>query len=147
MRVTGIPRRIGSLTSERVVGAVRTGSPVHSLVSCSRPWESSHPLPVSVSMLHRRLIALSLATVVLAPSTAFSASATQDAYSSDGGPVITDETDPASDAAPAEAASAAPAGAITSSLPFTGVEAGLIGIAGLGLMGTGVALRRSTRQY
>lgn len=97
-------------------------------------------------MLHRRLLALSLTALVFAPSTAFAASATQDAYGDDDEVVVSDETDTGDDATPADTADAAPTATSNSSLPFTGLEAGLIAAAGLGLAGTGVALRRAARE-
>lgn len=102
-------------------------------------------------MLHRRLFALALASLFLAPSASFAASATQDGYGDDGDVVVQDDTDTGSNddttPAPADTADAAPATASGSSnLPFTGLEAGLIAAAGLGLAGTGMALRRAARE-
>ncbi|MFT4034749.1 MAG: hypothetical protein QM679_04135 [Patulibacter sp.] len=85
----------------------------------------------------------------VSPAASFAASATQDAYD-EGDTVVQDDTDSGSDddtsptATPAAAAS--PSTTSTSTLPFTGLEAGLIAIAGLGLAGTGAALRRAGRE-
>lgn len=98
-------------------------------------------------MLHRRLIALSLTALVFAPSTSFAASATQDAYDDNDDVVVSDETDTGSDdTTPTDTADASPSTTSNSSLPFTGLEAGLIAAAGLGLMGTGIVLRRAARE-
>ncbi len=105
-------------------------------------------------MLHPRLLALALsfffvsAPVVVVPA-AFAASATQDAYD-DTGEVVEDADEPADDTgvSPAdteETAEASPSTAASTSLPFTGLEAGLIAAAGLGLAGTGLVLRRAAR--
>ena len=98
-------------------------------------------------MLHRRLFALTLTALVFAPATSFAASATQDAYDDNDEVVVSDETDTGSDdTSPTDTADASPTATSTSSLPFTGLEAGLIAAAGLGLAGTGVALRRAARE-
>lgn len=100
----------------------------------------------SVSM--RRLLTTALITATaagaLAPA-ALAASATQDGY----GPEQTvTPSDPKSTGAtePAQTAAAAPTATSTGTLPFTGTEAALIGIAGLGLVGVGLTLRRAGRQ-
>lgn len=95
-------------------------------------------------MLHRRLLVLSLTALVFAPATSFAASATQDAYDETDDVVVQDETDSGSE--PAPTATASPAATSASSLPFTGLEAGLIAAAGLGLAGTGLVLRRAARE-
>lgn len=98
-------------------------------------------------MLHRRLLALSLTALVFAPATSFAASATQDGYSEDDDVVVSDDTETQSDdTTPADTADATPTATSTSSLPFTGLEAGLIAAAGLGLAGTGIVLRRAARE-
>ena len=99
-------------------------------------------------MLHRRFLILVAALLAFAPSTAFAASATQDAYAPeetevDNTPPEDSDVSPSTDSSPAQAA---PTATGTSSLPFTGMEAGMIAIAGLGLAGTGVALRRVGRE-
>ncbi len=97
-------------------------------------------------MLHRRLLPFTLALLFASPAASFAASATQDAYSDDSN-VVQDDTDSGSnDAAEPTPQPAAPSATTTSSLPFTGLEAGLIAAAGLGLAGTGVALRRAARE-
>lgn len=97
-------------------------------------------------MLHRRLLALTLAALLASPAAAFAASATQDAYD-DGGSVVQEDTDNGSeDTTQPDTVEATPAPAAPSNLPFTGLEAGLIAAAGLGLAGTGVALRRAARE-
>lgn len=106
-------------------------------------------LPVFSCMLHRRLLALSLTALVFAPATSFAASATQDAYDDTDDVVVQDETDTGSDdtTTPSnDTADASPSTTSNSSLPFTGLEAGLIAAAGLGLAGTGIALRRAARE-
>lgn len=113
-------------------------------------------------MLHRRLLALALsllfvsAPIAVVPS-AFAASATQSGYDDTNNLQEDDEApaDDEGDAAPAEdsgtedapaTAQAAPSTATTNNLPFTGLEAGLIAAAGLGLAGTGIVLRRAARE-
>ena len=99
-------------------------------------------------MLHRRLITLALALLFTSPAASFAASATQDAYNDDTN-VVQDNTDTGSNAntKPQATSQAQPATTSSSgSLPFTGLEAGLIAAAGLGLAGTGVALRRAARE-
>lgn len=100
-------------------------------------------------MLHRRLLPLALALLFVSPGASFAASATQDAYNPDDDVVVQDETDNGSEdtSTPSDTtAEATPSNTTTSSLPFTGLEAGLIAVAGLGLAGTGVALRRAARE-
>lgn len=96
-------------------------------------------------MLHSRLLALALTALVFAPATSFAASATQDAYGEEDDVVVSDETT-GEDTTPTATADASPSTTSNSSLPFTGLEAGLIAAAGLGLAGTGVALRRAARE-
>lgn len=100
-------------------------------------------------MLHRRLLALALALFVFSPApVAFAASATQNGYGDD--TVVKEDTDEgtSADNTPSDTSTAQPAPSATAStnLPFTGLEAGLIAAAGLGLAGTGVALRRAARE-
>lgn len=97
-------------------------------------------------MLHRRLLPLALALLVTSPGAAFAASATQDAYEDDTTVVQDEDVSGSDDAATPETTQATPSTTSTSSLPFTGLEAGLIAAAGLGLAGTGVALRRAARE-
>lgn len=100
-------------------------------------------------MLHRRFLLLLSAFLAFAPATAFAASATQDGYDDTD---VVDTTDDGGDTTPQSTdddvpeASATPSATSTSSLPFTGMEAGLIAAAGLGLFGTGIALRRAGRE-
>lgn len=97
-------------------------------------------------MLHRRFLSLALTMLLVSPGAAFAASATQDAYNDDT-TVVQDDTDSGSeDTATPETTQAAPTASTTSNLPFTGLEAGLIAAAGLGLAGTGIALRRAARE-
>lgn len=103
-------------------------------------------------MLHRRVLPYALALLLISPAASFAASATQDAYD-EGDSVVQDDTTSGSedDSSPSddttsESATPAPSATSTSSLPFTGLEAGLIGAAGLGLLGTGFALRRAARE-
>ena len=98
-------------------------------------------------MIHRRLLLLSLATLVFAPASSFAASATQDGYDDDDDVQVQDDTDTGTqdDTTPDETADAQPSATSNSSLPFTGLEAGLIAAAGLGLAGTGIVLRRAAR--
>jgi hypothetical protein len=96
-------------------------------------------------MMHRRLISLALATLVLTPATSLAASATQAGYDDNDDVAVQDTTDSGSSAPDSgtPTATATPAATGSSSLPFTGLEAGLIAAAGLGLLGTGYALRRA----
>jgi hypothetical protein len=100
-------------------------------------------------MLHQRLLPFALALLLVSPAASFAASATQDAYDDETN-VVQDDTDKGSEdtSTPSDTtAKATPAPApTTSTLPFTGLEAGLIAAAGLGLAGTGVALRRAARE-
>ena len=101
-------------------------------------------------MLHRRLLALALALFVLSPApSAIAASATQTGYDDD--TVVKEDTDEgtSADNTPSDTpdtAQASPSATASTNLPFTGLEAGLIAAAGLGLAGTGVALRRAARE-
>lgn len=95
-------------------------------------------------MSHRRLFATLLASLLLSPATAFAASATQDAY--DGGDVQNETDTGSNDDTTPDTQEASPSSTSNSSLPFTGLEAGLIAAAGIGLAGTGIVLRRSTRE-
>lgn len=95
-------------------------------------------------MPYQRVIALSLAALVFAPSSALAVSATQDAYGEEG--VVTEEPETGGgNTEPTETAGASPSTTSTASLPFTGLETGLIAAAGLSLLGTGVVLRRAAR--
>jgi hypothetical protein len=101
------------------------------------------------------IIALALAgTLALsAPALAQTSSPTQDAY----GGVIAEVVTPSEDqpAAPqqevaAETATPAPTAAAQpqaeeGALPFTGLQATLVALAGIALLGTGLVLRRTTR--
>lgn len=96
-------------------------------------------------MLHRRfLLIIAASSLAFTPATAFAASATQDAYEPDDTGVNAETDEEPADETPT--AAAAPSATGTSALPFTGMEAGLIAVAGLGLAGTGVALRRVGRE-
>lgn len=97
-------------------------------------------------MLHRRILILAAASLAFTPATAFAASATQDAYAPDDTGVNAETDDSPAPAADTPTAAAAPTATGTSSLPFTGMEAGLIAAVGLGLAGTGVAMRRAGRE-
>lgn len=96
-------------------------------------------------MIFRRFTLLLTAFLALAPATAFAASATQDGYDDND---VVDTTDSGSepDTSSPSTATATPSATTTSSLPFTGMEAGLIAVAGLGLAGTGLMLRRAGRE-
>lgn len=105
-------------------------------------------------MLHRRVLPYALALLLISPAASFAASATQDAYD-EGDSVVQDDTTSGSDddTSPSDDTSTdtntstpAPSATSTGSLPFTGLEAGLIAVAGLGLVGTGAALRRAARE-
>lgn len=104
-------------------------------------------------MLQRRLLALALTSFfvtapVYAVPAAYAASATQDAYGDTGDVTEDDEPDDegVSPADTEDTAEAAPSTAASTNLPFTGLEAGLIAAAGLGLAGTGFVLRRAARE-
>ena len=78
---------------------------------------------------------------------------TEDAYGGVLGEEVTNQDDsdsppPSSPAEEEESDSSTPPVATqdsTDSLPFTGLELGLVALAGLGLVGLGIAMRRSTR--
>lgn len=103
-------------------------------------------------MMLRRYLSIALAALLFAPSAVFAAQATQDGYGESDDLAVqaqTDEggSDPSNDGdASAPTAAASPTASTGSSLPFTGLEAGLIAAAGLGLAGTGIALRRAARE-
>jgi hypothetical protein len=75
---------------------------------------------------------LALGGVALAQS-----SPTSDAY----GGVLGNEVEHSADTT-----QTAEVGSSTGSLPFTGFEVGLVALAGIGLVGLGFAMRRSTRR-
>ncbi len=98
-------------------------------------------------MSHRRLFATLFAALLIVPASAvpaFAASATQDAYGDDG--VLNDNETGTNDDTQPDTQDASPSTTSNGSLPFTGLEAGLIAAAGIGLAGTGIVLRRSTRE-
>lgn len=102
-------------------------------------------------MMLRRYLSIALAAFLFAPSAAFAAQATQDGYGESDDIAVQAETDeggsqPSNDSGSAPTANASPTASTGSSLPFTGLEAGLIAAAGLGLAGTGLALRRAARE-
>jgi hypothetical protein len=66
-----------------------------------------------------------------------------------GGPTPTPTPTPPAAPTPTPVAtppSSPPATTASGSLPFTGFQAGLVGLAGLALLGSGVAMRRFTRR-
>jgi hypothetical protein len=85
---------------------------------------------------------------LLVPSAAFAASPTTEGYNSPGG-VVQDEiqTKPASTSSNTPAAATTPAAAANSGgkLPFTGLDLGLVVIAGGVLLVLGLGIRRFTR--
>ena len=107
------------------------------------------------------IIALVLAgTLALsAPASAQTSSPTQDAYGGVIAEVVTPSTPTpqpaqpaqpeqevaAETATPAPAAPAQPAATQQSALPFTGLQATLVLLAGIALLGGGLVLRRTTR--
>lgn len=95
-------------------------------------------------MSHRRLFATLFAALLIVPAPAFAASATQDAY--DGNDVQNETDTGTNDDTQPDTQDASPSTTSNGSLPFTGLEAGLIAAAGIGLAGTGIVLRRSTRE-
>lgn len=95
-------------------------------------------------MSHRRLFATLFAALLIVPAPAFAASATQDAYGD--GDVAPDTDTGSNDDTQPDTQEASPSATSNGSLPFTGLEAGLIAAAGIGLAGTGIVLRRSTRE-
>lgn len=97
-------------------------------------------------MLHRRLLPIALAFLFISPAASFAASATQDGYDDDNNVVQDDSDNGSDDTSTPDTTQASPSTTSTSTLPFTGLEAGLIAVAGLGLAGTGVALRRAARE-
>src|SRR4051794_37178942 len=112
---------------------------------------------ISLSSMLAALCALSIASAAFAQS----ASPAQDVYSpksevlnvvSGGGPadIVPGEAAGQGNAAPAapvthESGGSTPVAAPAGSLPFTGFQAGLVALAGLALLGTGVAMRRVSR--
>ncbi len=71
---------------------------------------------------------------------------TEDAYGGVLGDEVSSNDDSGSPAATEDQESSAPVAAQdTGSLPFTGLELGLVALAGFGLVALGLAMRRSTR--
>jgi hypothetical protein len=91
-------------------------------------------------MMRTSLLAvLAVAFVVAIGGTAMAQdSPTRDAY----GGVLGNEVDNP----PMNAEATSQLGADTGSLPFTGFEAGLVALAGIGLVALGFAMRRTTRK-
>jgi hypothetical protein len=97
---------------------------------------------------HKSVVAaiavLSLATA--AP--AFAEDSSLDGYGGPGANVLSEIQQPSGKAKAAETPKAAPAAAReapSGALPFTGLDLGLLGVAGVGLLGLGVGMRRLTR--
>jgi hypothetical protein len=88
----------------------------------------------------RTIVVLAIALLVLAvPAQTFAQQVTQEGYSSSS----VDPVDPGSGSA--ETASQEISGDSGGSLPFTGLDAVLIAVAGVGLVGLGFGLRYMTR--
>ena len=99
-----------------------------------------------------RVLSLTLICVIAAvlgtATAAFAASPAQSVYSPGGNVLnVVQGGGPAATPTPVATPPATPPATTTSgSLPFTGFQAGLVGLAGLALVGTGVAMRRVARR-
>jgi hypothetical protein len=93
-------------------------------------------------------MAVGLLSLAFAGS-AFGASATEDAYSGTAGVQEFDQSESGTAATEEETSVAATSESDSSSggsLPFTGLDVGLIALAGVALVGMGLLVRRSTRR-
>lgn len=92
------------------------------------------------------MVAVALALVVAAP--AYAQSATSDAYAGKGGGIVgtVNSGGPSSGNGPsASAPQQVQASSGNGSLPFTGLDVGLLALGGVALVGVGVGLRRFAR--
>jgi hypothetical protein len=99
-------------------------------------------------MRTKLLLLLAMAfTLSLAGTALAQDNPTEDAYGGVLGEEVSNQDDtgsPAQESTPAE--SQATPVATTDSLPFTGLELGLVALAGIGLVALGIAMRRGTRR-
>jgi hypothetical protein len=94
-------------------------------------------------MRTKLLLILAMAfTLSLAGTALAQDNPTQDAYGGVLGDEVSNQADTSS---PAEESTTVATQESTGSLPFTGLELGLVALAGLGLVALGVAMRRTTR--
>lgn len=90
------------------------------------------------------MVAVALALVVAAP--AYAQSATSDAYAGKGGGIVgTVNSGGPSGNGPSAAPQQVQAASSNGSLPFTGLDVGLLALGGVALVGVGVGLRRFAR--
>lgn len=89
-----------------------------------------------------------ICAVLAVPGTAFAASATQDAYSGVAGVQENGSTPPSAQVEAVETGPVSTEAVETSggTLPFTGLEVGLIALFGAALLGGGVVLHRANRR-
>jgi hypothetical protein len=104
-------------------------------------------------MRTKLLLLLAMAfTLSLAGTALAQDNPTEDAYGGVLGEEVSNQDDSSPPAAqdeestPAETQATPVATTTTDSLPFTGLELGLVALAGFGLVALGVAMRRSTRR-
>ncbi len=90
------------------------------------------------------MVAVALALVVAGP--AYAQSATSDAYAGKGGGIVgTVNSGGGSGNGPTSAPQQVQAASSNGSLPFTGLDVGLLALGGVALVGVGVGLRRFAR--
>ena len=101
---------------------------------------------------HKTLVAAIAAVSFATAAPAFADDSSLDGYGGPGANVLSEIQQPTGEAKTAETPKAAPKAAAAESreapggsLPFTGLDLGLLGVAGAGLLGLGVAMRRLTR--
>jgi hypothetical protein len=88
------------------------------------------------------LAVLAVSFVLVLGGTALAQSPTTDAY----GGVLGNEVENSGSSTGGVGTTTNEVGANEGSLPFTGFEAGLVALAGIGLVGLGFAMRRGTRR-
>jgi hypothetical protein len=116
-------------------GSLRRGKTSLTLAGTARKGE--------LLMRTKLLLILAMAfTLSLAGTALAQDNPTQDAYGGVLGEEVSNQADTSS---PAEESTTVATQESTGSLPFTGLELGLVALAGLGLVALGVAMRRTTR--
>ncbi|HXE45813.1 MAG TPA: hypothetical protein VN635_11520 [Conexibacter sp.] len=91
------------------------------------------------------MVAVALALVVAGP--AYAQSATSDAYAGKGGGIVgtVNSGGPSGNGPSAPAPQQVQAASSNGSLPFTGLDVGLLALGGVALVGVGIGLRRFAR--